>query len=190
MPNLSDYNPAVKYGANLDVNLDLADIRDANNNELLELDTVASAVNYVRIANSATATNPAISTQGDDSNISLELTPSGTGIIVVGQLATATASQGASAGAFSVGNATINAQRGQVTIPNVGLAEGSAFQVNLTNNRISGGSLILAQIADGTTTSRTRVANTVAGAGSALIFVQNSTATTLGATLKVNFIVI
>ena len=58
MPNLSDYTPVIKYGGNLDITVDLNDIRDINNNELLELDTVASAVNYVRLANSATGNPP------------------------------------------------------------------------------------------------------------------------------------
>lgn len=65
MPNLSDYNPAVKYGANLDVNVDLADIRDQNDNEVLEFDGIASAVSYIGIGNNTTGNNPTISGTGE-----------------------------------------------------------------------------------------------------------------------------
>lgn len=76
---LSDFDPAVKYGADIDVNVDLNDFVDADGNELLELDTVASAVNYVRLANAAASSNPTISAQGDDTNVSLTVDLKGTG---------------------------------------------------------------------------------------------------------------
>lgn len=81
--NLSDYDPALKQGANLDVNVDLADIRDANNNELIELDTVASAVNFISIDNAATGDGPTISAKGDDTNVPFYLTSKGTGSVTI-----------------------------------------------------------------------------------------------------------
>ena len=183
MPNLSDYDPAVKYGANLDVNVDLADIRDANNNEILELDTVASAVGFVGIANAATGNNPAlyatgeadsgltifndqgeeivvfdanasavnqievnnaaassnpsVEATGDDTNISLALTPKGTGLALVGD---------SSSGTVASGSALINAQRGIIATTTLSAATASSQTFDLVNNKIAVESLILVSL--------------------------------------------
>lgn len=60
---------------------DLGFIADANGNELIVMDTVASAVNEIKVANAATGSAPEIAAQGGDTNISLQLTPKGTGIV-------------------------------------------------------------------------------------------------------------
>lgn len=187
MPNLSDYNPAIKYGANLDVNVDLADIRDANNNELLELDTVASAVNYTRIANAATGDAPELSAQGDDTNISLQLSATGTGRVVVGDRNTATASQVA---AGSNSNVTLSAQRGVITIPG-GVRAGSAFVINLTNTKIASGRDLQTSIGRGTNTINTPISvQTEIGSGSAILVISSATTTVTDGTLLVNFVVV
>jgi hypothetical protein len=54
-------------------------IADANGNEMLIFDTVASAVNELTIANAATGTNPFIAASGSGTNISINLIPKGTG---------------------------------------------------------------------------------------------------------------
>lgn len=187
MPNLSDYNPAIKYGANLDVNVDLADIRDANNNELLELDTVASAVNYVRIANAATGGNPELSAQGDDTNASLQLTALGTGVILVGDRSTVSAGQTA-IGVNS--NATLNAVRGVITVSS-GIVAGSSFTINLTNENIVSGRDLQTSIGLGTNTVDTPIGvHTTVGSGSAIITVSSATTTVTDGTLLVNFVVL
>jgi hypothetical protein len=134
MPNLSDYNPAVKYGANLDVNLDLADIRDANDNELLELDTVASAMNFVSIRNSVTGADPGLTAAGDDTNVDLELAGKGTGIVVLGS---------STRGTIVSGSVTINAQRGVVITTALAVASTSIANFDLINNRIQSDSVVL-----------------------------------------------
>jgi hypothetical protein len=54
------------------------EIDDANGNELIKFPaTVASAVNEVTISNAATGSSPTISATGDDTNISLSLSPKG-----------------------------------------------------------------------------------------------------------------
>ena len=59
-------------------------IADANGNESLVFGTTTSAVNEVKITNSATGTaGPIIASQGE-SNSNLQLRPSGTGVITVG----------------------------------------------------------------------------------------------------------
>ena len=60
-----NYDPAIMAGAALDVAVDLGEIRDANNNEILEFDAVASAVNNVVVANAATGNNPILYNGGE-----------------------------------------------------------------------------------------------------------------------------
>lgn len=53
-------------------------IGDANGNELLRFDHVASAVNEMRITNAATGGNPKLEATGGDTNVILELSGKGT----------------------------------------------------------------------------------------------------------------
>ncbi len=91
MPSIKEYFPGLKGGfVNFDgISIaDLGDVLDANGNEILEFDTVASAVNQVRIANSAASSPVVISAAGDDTNIGLDLDPKGTGALRVLSAAT------------------------------------------------------------------------------------------------------
>jgi hypothetical protein len=63
---------------------DLGFIADANGNELIILDTVASAVNEVTLANAATLGTPTLTASGTDTDISLDLVPKGAGTIKAG----------------------------------------------------------------------------------------------------------
>jgi len=63
---------------------DLGFIADANGNELIILDTVASAVNEVTLANAATGGTPTLTASGGDTNISLDLVAKGTGTVKAG----------------------------------------------------------------------------------------------------------
>ena len=80
---VSDTSP--QLGGNLDTNSFIIDfdddhgIRDENGNEQLQFQTTASAVNHFDITNAATGNNPSITAVGDDSNISINLIPKGTG---------------------------------------------------------------------------------------------------------------
>ena len=76
--DLSEYIPALSQGANIDVAVDLTDILDNNSNEVIEIDGVTSAVNYVRATNAATGNNPELSAQGDDTNVGLTIKSKGT----------------------------------------------------------------------------------------------------------------
>jgi hypothetical protein len=74
-----------QLGGNLDANgsnVDFDDntgIRDDSGNEQLIFQKTASAVNHFDITNAATGSNPSITAVGDDSNISINLVPKGTG---------------------------------------------------------------------------------------------------------------
>ena len=54
-------------------------IADANGNEMIIFDTVASAVNELTIGNAATGTDPFIAATGGGTNIDINLIPKGTG---------------------------------------------------------------------------------------------------------------
>lgn len=56
------------------------DISDSNGNELFKLTATASAVNEFTVANAATGSDPTLSATGGDTNISIILTPKGTGV--------------------------------------------------------------------------------------------------------------
>lgn len=60
---------------------DLGYLADANGNELIIFDTVASAVNEVTFANAATGSDPNFTASGGDTNIGLKFTAKGTGKI-------------------------------------------------------------------------------------------------------------
>lgn len=79
--NAKNYDPALMYGANIGVAIDLTDIVDSNGNEVIEIDGVTSAVNYLRVTNAATGTATELSAQGSDTNVSLRLAAKGTGVI-------------------------------------------------------------------------------------------------------------
>ena len=64
-------------------NLASPTITDNNSNEWLSFTTTASAVNHIDIANSATGGAVTLSAVGTDTNISIALTPKGTGVIEV-----------------------------------------------------------------------------------------------------------
>ncbi len=79
---VSDTTP--QLGGQLDVNGNA--IGDGTN-ELLKFVETASAVNEITITNEATGSNPSISATGDDSNVGLEFSTKGTGVIKFNDLA-------------------------------------------------------------------------------------------------------
>ena len=94
---LKNYDPAIMAGASVNVNIDLGEILDANSNEMLEFDTVASAVNYLRLANAATGVAVDLSARGDDTNVGITITPKGSGTV---KFVMATSSSITTGGAF------------------------------------------------------------------------------------------
>lgn len=59
---------------------DLGFIADANGNELIVMDTVASAVNEWKVANAAASGTPELAVQGGDTNIGMNFTTKGSGL--------------------------------------------------------------------------------------------------------------
>jgi hypothetical protein len=58
-------------------------INDTNNNELVKVTATASAINELTVANASIGTNPSITASGDDTNIGIDLTAKGTGLIQI-----------------------------------------------------------------------------------------------------------
>ena len=84
---VADTSP--QLGGNLDTNShnilidDAHFIGDENGNEQIIFQTTASAVNQIDVTNAATGNAPEISATGDDTNISLKLTPKGSGQVLL-----------------------------------------------------------------------------------------------------------
>jgi len=84
---LADTSP--QLGGNLDTNShnilidDAHFIADENGNEQIIFQTTASAVNQIDVTNAATGNAPEISATGGDTNISLKLTPKGSGQVLL-----------------------------------------------------------------------------------------------------------
>lgn len=105
---LKNYDPALMYGANVGVSVDLTDITDMNGNEVIEIDGVTSAVNFIRVANAATTAAPALTAQGDDTNVGLDITTKATGALTLdsGTTGAVNLGTGAAAKTVTVGNTT------------------------------------------------------------------------------------
>lgn len=105
---LKNYDPAVMQGANIGVSVDLTDITDMNGNEVLEIDGVESAVNYLRVTNAATSGAVALSARGDDTNIGFTINSLLTGALTLDSTSTGAIDIGTSAFAktITIGNAT------------------------------------------------------------------------------------
>lgn len=81
--DMRNYDPALMQGANIGVAVDLTDIVDNNGNEVIEIDGVASAVNYLGVGNSATGNPVILVSRGDDTNVGLTIDAKGSGTIVL-----------------------------------------------------------------------------------------------------------
>lgn len=165
--NLKDYDPALMQGANIGVSVDLTDLVDANGNEVIELDGVASAVNYVAIENAATGNGPDIEARGDDTNIDLNLVAKGTGKLAVtagssGVILTTASANGLAVGANGSTNPVlkVNASTASVatglSITGAAAAGGAAVAVissgtneNLTVDAKGSGTITLAGTSTG-----------------------------------------
>jgi hypothetical protein len=88
MSNVVD-DTSPQLGGDLDTNSanilidDAHFIGDENGNEQIIFQTTSSAVNQIDVTNAATGSGPTISSTGGDSNINLNLTPKGSGVVMI-----------------------------------------------------------------------------------------------------------
>jgi len=113
-------------------------ILDTNGNELALLTATGSAINEFTIANSATGAGPTISSTGGDSNIDINITPKGTGDVVLAGDTVKVGDSGAAATLTSNGAGTLTVTTG-----------GAADLVMSTNSGTNSGTITITDAADG-----------------------------------------
>ena len=150
---LRNYSAPIMYGAAIEANdfrfADLAEIDDANGNEMLEMDTVTSAVNFFRMANSITTAAPVLSAQGDDANVGMTLTMKGTGTLTLSAGATTTV-------AYDIVGTSITEGKGVDLSDLTALTSGIGVHIASAATAITGaGRLIYTNHTGATTTSGT-----------------------------------
>ena len=91
-------------------------VADANGNENLVWGTTTSAVNEFKIANAATGNGPTLTSQGGDSNVDINITPKGTGDVVLAGDTVKVGDSGAAATLTSSKIVNTDAAGGDVTV--------------------------------------------------------------------------
>lgn len=79
-----DCNGLFAFTGNLKTDGGDFDLLDSSGRELVSFDQNATAVNELTLANAATGNAPEVSVTGNDADIDMELTPKGTGGVIVG----------------------------------------------------------------------------------------------------------
>jgi len=113
-------------------------ILDTNGNELALLTATSSAVNEFTIANAATGAGPTLSSTGGDSNIDINITPKGTGDVVLAGDTVKVGDSGAAATLTSNGAGALTVTTG-----------GAADLVLSTNSGTDSGTITITDAADG-----------------------------------------
>ena len=120
-------------------NLASPTITDNNSNELVSFTTNASAVNQIDIANAATGGAVNLSAVGNDTNISIALTPKGTGGVGIGTTAPVSTLHTLFTNAATYGAGTANLDNNSlVTIQNASDTTDSYSGIRLSSDNTSG----------------------------------------------------
>jgi len=113
-------------------------ILDTNGNELALLTATSSAVNEFTIANAATSAGPTLSSTGGDTNIDINITPKGTGDVVLAGDTVKVGDSGAAATLTSNGAGTLTVTTG-----------GASDLIMSTNSGTNSGTITITDAADG-----------------------------------------
>jgi len=113
-------------------------ILDTNGNELALLTATGSAVNEFTIANAATSAGPTLSSTGGDTNIDINITPKGTGDVVLAGDTVKVGDSGAAAVLTSNGAGTLTVTTG-----------GATDLIMSTNSGTNSGTITITDAADG-----------------------------------------
>lgn len=146
-------------------------ILDTNGNELALLTATGSAVNEFTIANAATGAGPTLSSTGGDSNIDINITPKGTGDVVLTGDTVKVGDSGAAATLTSNGAGTLTVTTG-----------GATDLVLNTNSGTDSGTITITDGADGNINIAPN-GNGVVQAGGAAVKVAGTQIVSLPATL-------
>lgn len=180
-------------------------ITDSSDNEVLVAASTASAVNEFTVTNAATGGNPSIAATGDDTNISVQLTPKGNGLVIVPdgyESNVGTNDDALVTRKWVLDNVVTDVDdliirtaitngNGTETIGTMPNASGITYYVtrimiNVTSG-YSGGNVDSMLIDDGTTTLASVNESDVTTTGSYIVDLDAATATAGGATLTVRF---
>ena len=137
-------------------------VQDGNSNEQLKFVTTASAVNELTITNAVTTGRPKVSATGDDTNISLELIPKGTGGIAIGSGGTPIAKYLSATTTWDPGNLAADGDVTATTITVTGAAVGDLAVASLDS--IGANSLLLHAHVQAADTVRIILMNKTGGA--------------------------
>ena len=180
-------------------------ITDSSDNEIAIFERTASAVNEFTFTNNATGSNPSMAATGGDTNISIQLTPKGNGLVIV--------PDGYESDVGSVDDALVtrkwvldnvvtatddltiraaltngNASETIGTMPNASSTTYYVTRIAInTTVAYAGGSVDSMQITDGTTVLATVNESDVTTTGSYIVDLDGATATAGGATLTLQF---
>ena len=116
-------------------------ILDTNGNELAKVTATSSAVNEFTIANAATGSGPTLSSTGGDTNIDINVTPKGTGDVVLAGDTVKVGDAGAAATLTSNGAGALTVTTG-----------GAADLVLSTNSGTNSGTVTITDAANGNIT--------------------------------------
>ncbi len=196
---IEDFVPAVKYnGLNTQKSMDLTGatvkatyIYDTNGNEVIQANSNASAVNFVKVSNSVANSGVRIEAAGDDTSIQLLL--GGKGAYVAEFLASGTATATVSSSTASA--VTANNQMSKITVDLSGgnaTAAGASHVLTVTNNKIQTFSRLMCTIGNGTNTAGEPCLLTCTqGSGTATVTIKNLHASNaFNGTLIVNVLVL
>lgn len=180
-------------------------ITDTSDNEIMLFEKAASAVNEFSVTNAATGSNPNMAATGDDTNISIAMTPKGNGLIVVpngyegnvGSVddALVTRKWVIDNSVSDVDDLTIRtaitngaASASIGTMPNAGSTTYYVTNVRINvSSGYTGGSIDSFIINDGTTDLVAVADSDITTAGSYVVELDGATATSGGATLTASF---
>jgi len=116
-------------------------ILDTNGNELFLLTATGSAVNEFTLANAATGGGPTLSSTGGDSNIDINITPKGTGDVILAADSVSVGDSGAAATLRSNGAGTLTVTTGGasdlILSTNGGTNSGNITIVDAANSDMS-----------------------------------------------------
>ena len=158
-------------------------IADANGNEQVVFQTTSSAVNALEVTNSATGNGITIGAFGSDSNVDINLTPKGTGVVAIGSenlsyAGTAILSTGAelnlvdgsSAGTIVNSKAVIYGSSGEVNATTLQIAGTSITASAAEINKLASLSTTAAELGhvNGVTSAIQTQLNTKASTGKAI----------------------
>ena len=128
--------------------------------------------------------NPSMAATGDDTNIGLQLSSKGTGVVVFGSTAN---------GSAASGSAVVNAQRGYLIVNFTATGTAGTQTIDLVNNKLTASNILQCSIQnDGLLTAGLPMIANVQSetAGSARITIVNNSHTEVAAgTARINFVI-